>query len=378
MEELKEWIINNRRKLHINPEVGYGTQKTAAYIKGVLDSLGYKTVLALDGTAVVAYLDLGFKTTYAFRSDEDGLPIREQTNLPFKSTNGNMHACGHDGHMSILLGTARLLKEHVKELKHNAILFFQPAEEGPLPGGAIKLIETHLLDSASLFFAFHVTNKLHTGECGIKLNQACAAPDLYDVKIIGKGGHAAMPENANNPIYPAAEIALEFKKLNEEIKKVHPYTVVSVACLQSGERYNVIYPEALIKGTARSFSLEERKSLEKTMTEITAKVAEKYHCQGQFTFDWAYDPVINDELPSSLAHLAQVKVLKDGAKWLPAPEMIGEDFSYYRKIAPTCLTWLGVRGPDQAFYDLHSPDFLLDENALINGSLIELEIMKGA
>lgn len=374
MSDLKDFIVPIRRHIHANPEIGFGTFQTASYIKGILQELGYRIQPVLEGAGLLAYLDLGKEKTIAFRSDMDALPLKELTSLPFKSDNGNMHACGHDGHMSMLLGAAKLFQEHKKELNVNIILIFQPAEEMPLPGGAIKIIETGLLDKVSMFFAFHVTNKLRTGECGIKKGPACAAPDLWEGVIHGKGCHASAPQNGINPIIPATYIVQRFLALGEEVKKEDPNTVITTAYIQSGVSMNVIVDDAFIKGTARSFSQERRDFLKKNLTEIATKTAAEFGATADFTFHYAYDPLINDEQAFLKASEAEKEVLGNGFRFLEKPEMIGEDFAYYRRIAPICLTWLGVRGKDQDFYDLHSPRFLLDEDALVYGSLIDLQI----
>lgn len=375
MSELSSYIIPIRRHIHQNPEVGFETFKTAAYLTEELEKLGYKTIPVLQGAGIIAKLDLGKKKTIAFRSDMDALPEAELTSLPFKSTNGCMHACGHDGHMAMLMGAAKLLVENKDKLNVNVTLIFQPAEEGPLPGGASQIIKTGLLDDIDMFFAFHVTNKLNEGQCGIKPGPACAAPDLFDVKIHGQGCHASAPQNGVNPIIAASYVIQRFQALADQVKKEDPYTVITTASISAGTVYNIIVDDCFLKGTARSFTDEMRKRLDCEMTKIVHDTCLEFKAQGEFQFHYAYDPVINDETAVKIAHEAEAKVLgRSNALILEKPEMIGEDFAYYRHIAPICLTWLGVRGKGQDFYDLHSPHFLLSESALENGSRIFLQI----
>jgi amidohydrolase len=377
MEELKEFVIRIRRHIHENPELGYQTFKTAIYIKQILNELGYQTFDIVDKAGVIGRLDLHKKKTIGLRSDIDALPIEEQTSLPFKSHNGCMHACGHDGHIAMLLGGAKLIVENKDQISCNVVLIFQPAEEGPLPGGAVKVIASGLVDDVDMFFAFHVTNKLLTGQTGIKLHEACAAPDLWELEITGKGCHGSAPANGINPIMPAAEIILSFQKLWDDVRLKDPNTVISTTYMQSGVSMNIIMDKAYLKGTARSFSQEMRDYLNTEMGKTVKEVCAKYHAEGNFLFHYAYPPLFNDSTAAAIAKKAQEEVLGAGNSLvLDQPEMIGEDFASYRKIAPICFSWIGVRGPNQDFYDLHSSHFLLDENALESGARIYFQLAK--
>ena len=372
---LKDDIIAYRRHLHQHPELGFHTQQTAAFVRQVLQSYGYKDItMALNDAAVIARLHVGKSQTIAFRADLDALPITEQTGLSFASAHqGIMHACGHDAHTAMLLGAAKLLHDAKDSLTYNIVLIFQPAEEGPLRGGALNLLKEVDLHDVSFFYAFHVTNRLPSGVIGIKLNEACAAPDLWELEITGKGSHAATPSLGHSPILPAAEIALEFEKLEASLMPSN--TVISTTYINSGVSMNVICDQAHLKGTARSFSQTERDFLKTKMTEIADRIAEKYHTTAKFCFHYAYDPVYNDEIAAQKMIQAARKILTEkNVVLLEKPEMVGEDFAYYRKIAPICLSWFGVRGENQAFSDLHSSSFMLDEEALEKGALLYLTI----
>lgn len=373
---IKDKIIEYRRHIHQNPEIGFNTKNTNDYVMNILKNLGYKVTPVLNGAGCIASLDLNKETTIGFRSDLDALPIKEQTNLPFKSENGNMHACGHDAHIAILLGAANLFMLHKNELKYNIVLVFQPAEEGPLPGGAINIIKEYDLSNVKFFFAYHVTNKLFTGQIGIKAHEACAAPDLWELEIVGKGCHASTPHLGKNPIIPASIIVEKFQELHNKLKDNH--IVISTTFIQSGVSMNIITDKCLLKGTARSFTKEQRDYLNSQMYQIIEETCKTYKVEFKFSFHYAYDPVYNDDIAISMVKKAAAKILdsKDIIS-LEQPEMVGEDFSYYRKNSQICLTWLGVRAINEPFYDLHSANFLLDENALLNGSLILLNIALG-
>lgn len=373
---IKNKIVEYRRHFHRNPEIGYNTQNTNAYVMNILSNLGYSITPVLNQAGCVARLDLGKSSTYAFRSDLDALEIQECTNLEFKSKNGYMHACGHDAHISVLLGAAHLFIEHKNELQHNIVLIFQPAEEGPLPGGAVPLMKEYDLSFVDYFFAYHVTNKLYVGEIGIKPKEACASPDLWECSIKGRGCHGSTPELGASPILPAARIIEEFQKLHN-LKK-DKFTIVSTTYMKAGVSMNIIPDTSELKGTARSFTNDERDELNNEMTNIVQSVCKEFNVEGDFRFHYAYDPVYNDPEAVDKVLSAAGKILHENKiHILQCPEMVGEDFSYYRKCGKSCLTWLGVRGKEQDFYDLHSSKFLLDEDALYPASQILLEIAKG-
>ena len=371
--DIKEYIIQHRRHIHQNPELGFETFKTAQYVASVLNDLGYKIQYVLNNAGLIATLDLGHKKTIAFRSDMDALKITEETNLEFASKNGCMHACGHDAHTAILLGAARLLMENKEKLNVNVKLIFQPAEEGPLPGGAFPIIQTGLLDDVNMFFAFHVTNKLYTNQIGVKPREACSAPDQWVCEIEGIGCHASTPHLGANPIMPMALIIDRFQKLYDSIEE--PNVVIATTYVNAGVSLNIIPSKAILKGTARSFSENMRKYLKKEMTKIAEETAKEYHTHANFDFQFAYNSLYNDEQACQIVLTSAEHIYpKENVLTFTKPEMVGEDFSYYRKIAPICLCWVGVRNVNAPFYDLHSPHFTVDEEALYNAALLFQEI----
>lgn len=380
MKNIEKYIIDKRRYFHMHPEIGYNTYDTASFIYNELVSLGYNPIYVLNKAGVIAKLDLGKDKTIAFRSDMDALNIKEVNDLEYKSTNDYMHACGHDGHMSILITLAKLAMEVKENLNYNVVFIFQPAEEGPLPGGAIKILEENVLNNNVLnnidaFFAYHVSNKYETGTIAIKPCEATAAPDLFDITIHGIGCHASTPKLGINPNIIGSEIVLELDKLYQNLLKENPFIVITTTTISSNGAYNIIPDSLLIKGTARSFTNDERNYLNRSMKDIIDSIANKYNVKIDFNFYYAYDPVFNDPSLKDIYFKHSKKYMQNIE--LTSPEMIGEDFSYYRRIAPTCLVWLGVRANGSEFVDLHSPNFTLDEKALLNASLVYLDILKG-
>ncbi len=372
---MNDFIYTVRTHLHQNPELGYETYNTAKYIYDILKELGYEPMYAMEKRAVIAKLDLGKKKTIGLRSDMDALKITEETNVDFKSTNGLMHACGHDAHMSILLYAAKLFMENKNSLAYNLVLFFQPAEEGPLPGGAFYLKEDTNLQEIDAFFAYHVSPSIPLGQIGIKVGEACAAPDLWELELTGVGCHASKPENGKNPILAGSEIALELEKFYQEYKKKEQI-VISTTYFNAGVSMNIIKDKAYLKGTARSFSDQTRQYLHSQMDKIIASVCQKYGINYNFMFHYAYPPVYNDEKLAQQMFKAASNVLgASNCLKLTNPELIGEDFAYYREIAPTCLTWIGAKASDVPYYDLHNSHFFVPFETIEYGSKILLNLV---
>ena len=367
-------LVRWRRYLHQNPEIGYDTYNTAKYLYNELEKLGYKPTYLLKKTAVLVELNLNKPKTIAFRSDMDALKIKEETNLEFKSNNDYMHACGHDGHMTIMLMLAKMIISNQDKLNYNVIIFFQPAEEGPLPGGAFYLKENETLRKADMFFAYHVSPTLEVGEIGLKYEEACAAPDLWELEITGTGCHASTPEKGASPILAANYIVSKFNDLHNSLKNKH--IVISTTYFHSGVSMNIIPNKAYLKGTARSFSLEMRNHLATSMQKIISSAEVLYNVEAKFDFHYAYPPLYNDiNLCNMVKEAAKNVIKEENIKILNEPAMIGEDFAYYKEIAPICLTWLGTKEKDAPFYDLHNSKFKVNEESLEIGANILFNIL---
>ena len=376
MNDIKNYIISTRRHLHMHPEIGFNTHNTANFIFDELVNMGYNPKYVVNNAGVIAKLDLGKSKTIAFRTDMDALNIKEVNDLSYKSTNDFMHACGHDGHMSIILGLAKMIMNEKDNLNYNVCLIFQPAEEGPLPGGATKILEENVLENIDAFYAYHVSNKYKTGEVAIKTDSAAAAPDLYDVVVHGVGCHASTPSMGVNPNLIISHLVLELDKLYKNLLANNPFLVITTTTISSNGAYNIIPDTAMIKGTARSFTNEERNMLKNEMGNVVNSISNIYNVKIDFNFHYAYDPVINDKNLTDI-YFKHANKYMNNCITLEKPEMIGEDFSYYRRLAPICLVWLGTRDNNSEIIDLHSPKFSIDEEALLNASLVFLDILKG-
>ena len=374
--ELQEELVDIRRQLHSYPELGSEMNQTIQYVRAKLEEFGVNYQYSHE-IGIIACIE-GENTggCVLLRADMDALPIQEETQIAYRSKlDKRMHACGHDAHMTILLYAAKLFKENLDKLKYNLVLFFQPADEGPLPGGAYYLKNDALLKNIDAFFAYHVSPSLYVGQIGIKLNEACAAPDLWELELTGVGCHASTPERGKNPILAGSEIVMELEKLYQELKK-NDLIVVSSTYFNSGVSMNIIRDKAYLKGTARSFKEETRHLLHKKMDDIINRVCQKYGITYKFDFHYAYPPVFNEPKLANMMFKAAGKVLtKENVIELKEPSLLGEDFAYYKEIAPTCLTWIGARNIGATYYDLHNAHFIVPFETIDYGSKILLELV---
>lgn len=375
-QEICNYAKKVRKIIHANPEIGFECYKTSSLVVQELEKFQFKVYPGFSKTGVIGEFIVNPNyPTIAFRADMDALAIKELHSCNFKSTNDYMHACGHDIHTAILLGTCCYVFIHAKELKVNVKVIFQPAEEGPLPGGALGMIDSKLLNSLTRIYAYHVTNKIEVGKIGIKYQQAMAAPDLFEITLNGQGCHASSPSLGKNPNLPLAKIVLEFEELSKKInheKKV----VISSTILQSGQVINIIPEKGLIKGTIRCLENETRDEVTSCMKSIVEKVCREYNISHEFQMNRGYDPLINDIDACNTMKICGEKALgKDQVILLENPEMVGEDFSYYLKQTKGCLIWLGSKKAEDPFFDLHSPYFFADEDVIETGLKLNIELL---
>lgn len=361
-EDYEQELIAIRRELHKIPELGTKEFKTSAYIKAKLDELGifYKECY---NTGIIAYIKGKEKgNTILLRADIDALPLKEETNLEFSSTHdGFMHACGHDIHMTCLLGAAKILNQLKSDLDGTVILVFQPDEEGD--GGALKMIEEGGLDSADIAFSLHIEPLCETGTILIKDGSIMASPDDFSIEIIGKGGHGACPEKCINPINIASEIIMEYNNLTEENKRV-----VSVCTINSGTKSPNIIPEkAIITGTARTLDENVRKATIHELNSIADKICSNYGAEYIFKFNKLFPPLINNKHANKII-LDAANKLDLKVEFLDKPSMTGDDFAYFAQIIPSSYFKLGV-GKNES-YPLHNSKLNPDEGAIKLGAAV--------
>ncbi len=365
---LQPKVVELRRQFHMYPELKYEEVRTSSKVKEVLRSLGYR-IKEVAGTGVVASLGEG-KPVLAFRADMDALPIQEENDVPYKSRiQGKMHACGHDAHTAMLLGASYIIKElHDKGLiKGKTKLIFQPAEEGGL--GAKKVVESGAVDDVDAFFGIHVWSSLPSGVIGIREGPLLASADAFRVIVRGRGGHAAQPNQAVDPIVISADLINAYQKIiSREINPLKP-AVVTVASLKAGTTFNVIPETSEMLGTIRTFDENVRNFVIRRMKEVTEMLAKGLRAEGRFEVVGDHiPPTVND--PKLANYCREVlKVLGD----IEEPEMTmgAEDFAFYAMRRPSVFILLGIRNKEKGIvYPHHHPKFDVDEDVLWKGVAI--------
>lgn len=369
-EQLHEDLIKWRRKIHKNPELGFEEYETANFIAEKLKEFGieYKRVCE---TGIVGLIE-GKKPgkTLAIRADIDALALTEDNDVSYKSTNeGVMHACGHDAHTTILLGTAKILAQYKDNFEGNIKLIFQPAEEGP--GGAKPMIEAGVLKNPDVDYiiGLHVNPNLKSGRVGLKEGRMQAAPDYFKIKILGKGGHGARPQETVDPIVIGSQIVSGIQQLKSRESDTLKPLVISIGSFHSGEAFNAIPAEAVLTGTVRSFDNELREKIKKRMEEIVKNITKAYQADYKFEYSFEYPPLYNNKELTDL--MSQVVIENLGEETLykiPEPSMGGEDFAYFTQEIPGLYMRLGTRNEKKGTVNpLHSANFNLDEDILTQG-----------
>lgn len=364
-EKIAQELIKIRRELHKIPEIGTKEFKTSEFIKSKLDELKipYKSSY---NTGIIAEINPE-KTNKSilFRADIDALPQTEETGLEFSSKNaGFMHACGHDFHITCLLGAAKLLKLEADKINGRIVLVFQPDEEGN--GGALPMIEDGALDGVDRAVALHIEPLLKTGKIQVRDGSIMASPDEFSIRIVGKSGHGACPEDCINPISVASEIVSEFHKIPDDIKEC----VVTVCNINGGTgSYNIIPDSVLITGTARTVTSEIRNEVEKVLNMICDKICKAYNADYEFNFKRSFPPLINDENMNKLVANAAKKTGLS-VEVLEKCSMTGDDFAYFAERIPSSYFKLGTGKESLGMYPLHSSKLNPDEDALVLGAKI--------
>ncbi|MBN2394920.1 MAG: amidohydrolase [Candidatus Atribacteria bacterium] len=366
-KDLKSYIIDKRRDFHMHPELKFEEKRTSGIVSKELISLGFDISKVAD-TGVIGILKGKDSRTVALRADMDALPIKEATGKSYTSkVEGKMHACGHDGHIAMLLGAARILSSIRENLNGTVKLIFQPAEEGGW--GAEKVVESSLLDNIDAIFGMHLWANLPSGAIGVKPGPLMASVDSFKIHLKGKGGHAAEPEKTIDPISALVDMVNAYQKIiSREVSTFEP-AILSITSIDSGEAFNVIPENAYMLGTVRAVNLDVRNFIIKRMKEITKGYAKAMNCSAQFEiFAKTSPPVINDE---NLALFAKSVLSSLGNVVEPKMTMIGEDFSFYARKAKTLFLFLGIRNEEKGIiFPHHHPKFDIDEDVLDKGSAI--------
>jgi amidohydrolase len=364
--ELESQIVSWRRHLHANPELGWQERETSQYVVDTLAALDGLELERPTETSVVARLRTGRPgKTLALRADIDALPIHEETGLDFASTvPGVMHACGHDGHTAMLLAAAHVLHERREELSGEVRFLFQHAEE-LYPGGAQELVEAGALEGVDLVAGAHLFAQDELGKVGVRPGPMAAAADGFEIVVRGRGGHAAAPHEAVDPITVSAHLVTGLQHVVSRSVDPIKEAVVSVTRIHGGTADNIIPEEVVLGGTVRTFDPDVRAGVRTAMERLITGIAEAHEATATFEYTEGYDAVVNDEAAAVLVEAAIKAALGDEAFYLPEPVMGGEDFSAYMRAAPGVFFIVGAGGEDR--FPHHHPRFEWDEGALRNG-----------
>jgi amidohydrolase len=367
LQEHEERIVGMRRELHQIPEPAYTEKKTSAAVAGRLKEAGLEVRTGIARYGVEGLLRTGRPgPTLMIRADMDALPVAEQTGLPFSSTHpGAMHACGHDAHMAMVLGTALVLREMKDSLKGNIKLIFQPAEEGP--GGAKPMIEEGVMENPKVDYVVgsHLWPGSPEGTVGVKAGTIMAAMNRFDIRIIGSEGHGAMPHLCVDALEVGTQVVNALQRIvSRHMNPLKP-TVVSVGSFHAGNAFNIIAGEAELSGTTRTFDLEVWNSWESRMRKILQGVCDSMGARFELKFEFGYPPTTNDPFMADLVRRCAEEVVGPDKVFEPEPTMGGEDMSYYLQRAKGCFFFLGVGRFGGA--PLHNARFDFNENVLLLG-----------
>jgi amidohydrolase len=364
--DIEQEAIAWRRHLHANPELSFEEVETSRYVEETLRSFDGLELSRPTPTSVVASLR-GSRPgkVLALRADIDALPIQEETGLDFASTRpGVMHACGHDGHTAMLLGTAKLLAARRDDLAGEVRFFFQHAEEKP-PGGARQLVDAGVMNGVDLVVGAHLASIQEAGKVSCRPGPIAAAADTFSAEIRGQGGHAAMPHLTLDPVVVAAQVVTNLQQLVSRVVDPLQSAVVSVTRFHAGTADNII-PEAVeLGGTVRTFDPEVRAAVREGLERVMRGVTGAHGAT--FTLDYVegYAAVVNDEEAAGRVEAAARAALGDDAIMEAEPIMGGEDFSAYLEKAPGAFFWVGAGG--EGAFPHHHPRFTIDETAFRPG-----------
>ncbi len=364
---MKDWLVEIRRTIHMHPELGFEEFETSQLVSEWLERFGLRVERGLAKTGVVGLLEgSGPGRTVAVRADMDALPLEEANQVAYASkAKGKMHACGHDAHVSILLGVAKFFSSVRGRVKGNIKWIFQPAEEGG--GGGRVMVEKGVLENPKVdaVFAAHVFPFLSIGKVGIYEREGLAAADRFTIKIIGKGGHAATPHVSKDPILAAGHLITQIHSIVS--RNVNPLdsAVVTIGKVSGGTGFNIIPDGVELMGTVRSLNSKVREELKSRVEQTVQGVARSFGMNYRFEFEYGYPVLVNDSEMSKLVAMACSKgVGKENVEVLK-PSMGGEDFAYYLEKVPGSFFRLGCRNEEKGIvHPFHSSLFDIDEEVL--------------
>ena len=373
-EKHTEYIIELRRYFHQHPELSLEEFETTAFIAKELDKLNISYEKSHPTGLIGKITGLKPGKTVALRSDIDALKITQKNNVTYQSKNvGKMHACGHDAHMAMLLGAAKILMDNIEEVEGTIYLIFQPAEE--IGQGAKIMINTgDWYEEIDSIFGLHIWSGLETGKISLESGERMAAADRFVVNIKGKSGHGSMPHQTVDAVVVASATVMNLQTIvSREYAPLDPL-VISVGSIHSGDAFNVISGEAILDGTVRYFKKSIGDSIIDSISKVIKSTASLYGASSKFEYFKYIPPLYNDEGASRIAHHAAIEVLGEDNIVTMEKTTGGEDFAFYLEHKPGCFAFLGSKNIEKKTDAAHHNDhFDIDEDVLINGSLLDVQ-----
>ncbi|MCP3980054.1 MAG: amidohydrolase [bacterium] len=371
-DDRREALVRWRRDLHRHPELGFEEHRTAAIVESHLRELDLEVHTGIAGTGLIGVLRPAGSDEPAvlLRADMDALPIQEVSGRDYGSTiEGRMHACGHDGHTAMLLGAAEVLCEMRDALSRPVVFCFQPAEEGL--GGGRRMVEEGVLDIVPVgaVYGLHLWSLEPAGRILVRPGAFMAAVDSFQARIVGRGGHGALPHESRDPIVAAAQCVTALQTIvSRTIDPVQP-AVVTVGELHAGTATNIIPDDARMTGTLRSFDDRVRQTLRTRVRELLEATAAGAGCRAEVTIHEGYPAVINSTEAARIAREAATMTVGEDSVSEPPPIAASEDFSYFLRERPGAFLFLGAGNEELGITaPHHSPEFDIDESVLPRGS----------
>ncbi len=368
-------LVRVRRDLHRHPELGFQETRTAGIVAETLTNLGLEVQTGVGQTGVVALLESARPgPTVLLRFDMDALPIQEESDHDYASTNpGVMHACGHDGHVAMGLGLARLFARRQSEMAGSLKFLFQPAEEGL--GGALAVIAGGALENPrpDVALAMHLWSPVPLGQARVVNGPAMASSSVFTITVEGRGGHGAAPHLANDPILAAAQIVVALQSIVSRNTDPHTPVVLSIGAFTAGTTFNVIPERAVLKGTVRSYDKGTHRMVYRRILEMATHTATAYGCRASLETVAIVASVNNAPEPTAVVRAAAEGVL-GAANILEHRTMAAEDMGFILDEIPGCYFFIGCSdGRPATQFPHHHPRFDFDERAMINGVAIMAE-----
>jgi amidohydrolase len=378
-DDLQIHMVEWRRHLHRNPEVSFHEEKTSSFVAGMLESFGVEVKQHVGGHGVIGSIR-GDKPgpVVMLRADMDALPIQDEKDVEYASQQaGAMHACGHDGHISILLGTALYFSRHKHEIKGEIRFLFQPAEE-LLPGGALKVIADGGLEGVDVIYGIHLWTPLPVGVAASTPGPMMAAADDFYIEIKGKGGHGGMPQSTVDSLVAGSALVMQLQTVvSRSVDPLRP-AVLTIGTMQAGSAQNIIAESCKMTGTVRTFDEETRSIMKERVHTVIAQTGAIYGAETQLNYIMGYPPVVNDEQETARFFREAVDVFGADSVQKSPMMMPAEDFAYYLQQIPGCFMFVGAGNPEKnAVYPHHHPKFDFDEDAMQNAVKLFIAMAKG-